>query len=174
MNETTPKEIERKYLIRMPDITALSSKKGYSADRIEQTYLLDPTATTRVRRRERGDTVSYTRTSKRRISARACYEDEQVLTEAEYLALLDARDTALSPVKKTRHVFCENGLTYEIDVYPFWREAAILEVELEDEGQTPPIPDCISVIAEVTEDRRFKNRAMAEKIPDITSFLRKN
>ena len=29
-------------------------------------------------------------------------------------------------------------------------------------------------LAEVTEDRRFKNRGLAERIPDITPFLQKN
>ena len=174
MDKTTPKEIERKFLIRMPDFALLAAKDGYRADGIEQTYLSDPTATTRVRRRVRGDAVSYTRTSKVRISARSCFEDERELTEAEYLAALSERDPALSTVVKTRHVFRDNGLTYEIDVYPFWAEVAVLEVELESEDQPLPIPACLTVLAEVTEDRRFKNRGLAERIPDITPFLQKN
>ena len=50
---------------------------------------------------------------------------------------------------------------------------AILEVELTEEEQALPIPECLAVVAEVTEDRRFKNRGMAERIPDITPFLSK-
>ena len=29
----------------------------------------------------------------------------------------------------------DNNLKYEIDIYPFWKETAILEIELEDEKQ---------------------------------------
>ena len=168
-----PKEIERKFLIRMPDFSRLTEKKDYHSDKITQIYLSDHKATTRVRRREREDGVEYTRTSKVRISARSAYEDERTLTEEEYKEALKEADPTLSPIHKVRHCFRENDLTYEIDVYPFWDKLAVLEVELTEEEQALPIPECLAVVAEVTEDRRFKNRGMAERIPDITPFLSK-
>ena len=166
-----PKEIERKFLIRTPDFSLLEEKQDYHSDRITQTYLKDTGATTRVRRRERNGAVTYTRTSKVRINALSCYEDERTLTEAEYEAELAFADTKLRPIEKIRHSFQENGLTYEIDVYPFWDGIAVLEAELESEEQALPIPDCLTVLAEVTADRRFKNRGLAESIPDVTEFL---
>ena len=168
-----PKEIERKFLIRMPDPAVLAKKDDYHSDKITQIYLKDDTATTRVRRREREGKVTYTRTSKVRINARSAYEDERELTEEAYRAALSEADERLSPIEKVRHSFTENGLVYEIDVYPFWDRLAVLEAELDEEDQALPIPDCLTVIAEVTEDRRFKNRGLAEKIPDITPFLSK-
>ena len=166
-----PKEIERKFLIRMPDFSKLKEKKDYHSDGITQTYLKDENATTRVRRRERNGTVTYTRTSKVRINALSCYEDERTLTEAEYEAELALADPKIRPIEKIRHSFRENGLTYEIDVYPFWDDVAVLEAELTSEEQALPIPDCLTVLAEVTADRRFKNRGLSESIPDITEFL---
>lgn len=171
MDKQTPKEIERKFLIRMPRLDALREKNDYHSDKITQIYLKDPTATTRVRCRIRDGVPVYTRTSKVRISARSCYEEERTLTAEEYTAALREADPALSPIEKTRHTFREGGLTYEIDVYPFWEAVAVLEVELTEEEQALPIPSCLAVLAEVTEDRRFKNRGLAERIPDITPFL---
>ena len=167
----TPKEIERKFLIRMPDFPLLEKKKDYHSDGITQTYLKDDKATTRVRCRIRDGVPTYTRTSKVRISALSCFEDERTLTEAEYRAELALADPKLRPIEKIRHSFSENGLTYEIDVYPFWDAVAVLEAELTSEEQALPIPDCLSVLAEVTADRRFKNRGLAESIPDISEFL---
>lgn len=169
--EEVPKEIERKYLIRMPSPACLAAKAEHHADRILQTYLLDPDATTRVRRRERDGTVTYTRTSKVRINALSSYEDERALTEAEYEAALTEADPALSPIEKVRHVFRENGHLFEIDVYPFWDAVAVMEVELTCEDQAVSLPDGITVLAEVTADKRFKNRFLAASVPDVTPYL---
>ena len=168
-----PKEIERKFLIRMPDFSLLEKKQDYHSDRITQTYLKDTSATTRVRRRERNGTVTYTRTSKVRINALSCFEDERTLTKAEYEAELAFADTKLRPIEKIRHSFRENGLTYEIDVYPFWQDRAIAEVEVESEEERVALPSFIKVLQEVTDDKRYKNVNLAKSVPndDISHLL---
>ena len=70
MEKPIPLEIERKYLIRLPDEGLLDSLAD-RRDWIEQTYLTAEKGTTeRVRaRRSPGGRTQYTHTAKRRISA---------------------------------------------------------------------------------------------------------
>jgi CYTH domain-containing protein len=50
---------------------------------------------------------------------------------------------------------------FEIDVYPFWKDKAILEIELNDENTKISFPKEIKVIKEVTEDEAYKNASLA-------------
>ena len=54
---------------------------------------------------------------------------------------------------------------FEIDVYPFWKDRAIMEIELDDEGQEIVFPPEIQIIAEVTTDRRYTNSSLAKQVP---------
>ncbi len=165
-------EIERKYLIKMPKREELLACTSCVCDKIEQTYLLsDAGVTARVRKRENQSRREYTHTEKIRLTSVTCIENERIITEKEYLDLLETRNSSLATVKKLRYSFPYGKRIVEIDVYPFWENVAILEIELEDENEEMTIPDFITVICEVTEKRQFKNRAIAEKIPDITEFL---
>ena len=59
-----------------------------------------------------------------------------------------------------------NNLKYEIDVYPFWEETAILEIELEHEKQKYTIPNFIEVIGDVTGNRDYSNSSLVSKFYD--------
>lgn len=166
--KNSPIETERKYLIRMPDTAALAAMTGARVLLIRQTYLAAPAGVTeRVRRTQEGETVRFTHTVKRRLSALSAYEDEETIDEARYEALLLRADPALRPIDKTRCAIPLNGFVYEIDVYPFWREQAILEIELPCEDVEPPVPEFVRVIADVSGDVRYKNVSLARQIPDI-------
>ena len=160
-------EIERKYLIRMPDPGRLASLPGCTASKIEQTYLIPatPGVTERVRLRRYADRVEYTHTVKTRLTSTTAREDERVLSESEYRELLARRDPALSTVVKTRYAFFLDGQSYEVDVYPFWERTAVLETELASEDEHPPIPPFLNLIREVTGDKNFSNRGIARHIP---------
>ena len=162
-----PMEIERKYLIRMPDLTALSGVPGCVVSKIEQTYLPDPApgATERIRLRRFPDRVEYTHTVKIRVSAVEAREDEETVGEKEYRALLSRRDPALQTVSKTRYAFSLDGQVYEVDVYPFWGRVAVLETELSDASLHAAIPPFLSVIREVTGEAAYSNRNLARRIP---------
>ena len=54
---------------------------------------------------------------------------------------------------------------FEIDLFPFWEDRAILEIELQDEAQPVEFPPEIEILKEVTEDRRYTNSSMAKEIP---------
>ena len=51
---------------------------------------------------------------------------------------------------------------FEIDVYPFWKDKAIVELELSDEHQPIVFPKELKVIKEVTDDPAYKNAALAK------------
>lgn len=162
-----PLEIERKYLIRTPDLSALTAIPGCAVSEIEQTYLPDPApgVTERIRLRRYPDRVEYTHTVKIRVSPVEAREDESEIAEEEYRALLSRRDPALRTVVKTRVAFRLGGQLYEVDFYPFWKRVAVLETELPDPDVPAPIPPFLSVIREVTGDSAYTNRNLARQIP---------
>ncbi len=162
-----PLEIERKYLIRMPDPGFLSSLPGCVVSRIEQTYLPDPApgVTERIRLRRFPDRVEYTHTVKLRLSDTTAREEEETLSEDAYRALLSRRDPSLQTLSKTRYAFPIGGQVYEVDVYPFWEKTAVLETELSDAALRAPIPPFLSVIRELTGERAYTNRNLARRIP---------
>ena len=55
---------------------------------------------------------------------------------------------------------------FEIDLFPFWKKQAYLELELRDESQTIDFPPALERIREVTGDGRYTNRALAREIPE--------
>ena len=160
-------EIERKFLIVMPDIAELSGIAGAEVSEITQTYLLaEPEVADRVRKRSYESKVVYTRTVKKRVSGMSAFEDEKVISEEEYTQLLVNADKSKIPVKKTRCAIPFKGHILEIDIYPFWHKQAVLEIELDSEQDTYCIPDYLKVIREVTGNRAYSNRALSGVIPD--------
>ena len=84
-----PLEIERKFLIRMPDAALLAAQPGTRIKHITQTSLLSPAGVTaRVRRQKEDGQVRYTRTEKRRLSDMTAIEEECELDEDGYRAAL--------------------------------------------------------------------------------------
>ncbi len=160
MKETTPLEIERKFIIKMPSEAFLASGVTWH---IEQTYLVPSCEgeTRRVRRSECRGQVIYTMTSKRRKNDIACYEDEAVLDKPSYYAMKMLETPDCETVVKTRHVVPYMGHLLEVDVYPFWQDYAILEVELNAEDEAFELPKDIIVVREVTSDHRYKNVQIA-------------
>ena len=161
-----PLEIERKFLIEYPDPVWLAQQPGSRRVEIVQTYLLsDGSSTRRVRSwTEAGRTV-YIRTCKRRLSDRTRVEVEDELTEADYLALLSQADPARHPLEKARWCIPFDSHVLEIDLYPFWNDQAVLEVELKSEDEAFLLPPEIRVIREVTEDPRYLNSSLARELP---------
>ena len=165
-----PLEIERKYLIACPDTEALRPRCS-AVYEMEQIYLkARPGVTARVRRRV-GEREEFFHTEKERLTDRTHVERERLITREEYEALLQTRDDNAMTIRKTRYCLPHEGLTFEIDVYPFWQTVAVMEVELEREDQTFALPEGITVLREVTEDRRMKNAALARHIPAEAELL---
>ena len=96
-------EIERKFMIVMPDKALLDSME---ATEITQTYLLgDKNATERVRKRGRGDEFVYTHTIKYKISNMSRREDEREISLEEYEELLKRADPSRNTIEKIRYCY---------------------------------------------------------------------
>ena len=162
--QSIPLEIERKYLIEYPDLAWLHRQPNLQKCLITQTYLLSAEGEeSRVRERLEGERVTYYHTVKRKITAITREEQERIITKAEYEKLLEAADPQKRPLSKTRYCLPYGGLQIEIDVYPFWSNQAIAEVELSSEDEAVEFPPEITVIREVTGESAFKNAELARK-----------
>lgn len=159
-------EIERKYIIAMPDIADMSAMESYSADAITQTYLNAPRgATRRVRRRECDAGVRFFETVKRRIDGMSAHELEREISEDEYAEMLNDIADGTRPIVKVRHTFLYLGQIFEVDVYPEWGETAILETELTSQTHTVEFPPFIKLVREVTGIRAYSNAGMSRSFP---------
>ena len=75
------------------------------------------------------------------------------------------QDPARAPIQKTRICVPHESHLLEIDLYPFWKKQAVLEVELEAEDTPLSLPTYLTVLREVTGEKAYKNRALALRIP---------
>lgn len=84
------------------------------------------------------------------------------MSQEEYLRLLMEADTSKRQIRKTRYCLTYKNQYFEIDVYPFWNDKAIAEIELRDENAKIVFPKQIKVIREVTDDDSFKNVSLSQ------------
>jgi len=162
LGEPEPLEIERKFLIHYPDIDWLEQQPSCRRVEIIQTYLnSDSGDEVRVRQRGINGSYVYYKTTKRSITGLKRVEIEKRLTKEEYLTLLMDADTSRRQIRKTRYCLIWENQYFEIDVYPFWQDKAIAEIELSDEQSEIRFPEQLQVIADVTEDPSYKNAALS-------------
>ena len=162
LGEPEPMEIERKFLIAYPDLEKLEKLPTCQRVEISQTYLTAPEGQEiRVRQRGADGHYIYTHTTKRKIDDVKRVEVERRITKDEYLRLLMEADPNCRPIRKTRYCLTYDNQYFEIDVYPFWTDRAIVEIELNHETDEIRFPADIKVIREVTQDKHFKNAALA-------------
>ena len=135
LGEPEPYEVERKFLIEYPDIALLQSLENCQRVEIIQTYLTSKDGE-EVRVRQRGCDGSY---------------------------IYFKTDTSKRQIRKDRYCLTYRNQYFEIDVYPFWTDKAIAEIELSNETDPIFFPDYIKVIKEVTEDLSYKNSALAKE-----------
>ena len=159
-----PMETERKFLIEYPDLAALGADPFCEKVEIEQVYLVSDASCERVRRRGcDGDSVFF-HTEKRSVDAVRRIEIEERITEDEYKALLRRADPSRGIIRKDRYCLVFGKKYFEIDVYPFWNDRAVMEIELTDPDEEFEIPDRIKVIKDVTGDESYSNASLAKMI----------
>ncbi len=158
-------EIERRFLIRAPEAALLRRAQG---SRITQTYLEKPApgVTERVRKRESGGVCVYTHTVKTRVNDLRRLEIENEISREEYERLLRRADPERRTLEKQRWCLDYRGQLFEIDLFPFWQDRALMEIELSDETQPVELPPEIEILKEVTHDKRYTNSSLAKCIPE--------
>lgn len=156
-------ETELKFLIQYPDTAMLAAMPGCEVWDICQTYLTcdEPLSTRRVRRVIVNGETHYFRTFKHRLSDLTAREDEGEISAEAYAAYLREADPERRPIIKTRYRIPYEGHTLEFDIYPFWQDQAIMEIELEDESVQPAIPPYVSIIRDVSGDPAYRNHSLS-------------
>lgn len=157
-----PYEIERKFLIEYPDVKLLQKMPNCKQIEIIQTYLKSyKDEEVRVRQRGENGNYIYFKTIKKKVDDIKRIEIESRLSKDEYLTLLMDADTTKRQIRKTRYCLTYDSQYFEIDIYPFWDDKAILEIELNDENTKVKFPEYIKIIREVTDDEKYKNASLA-------------
>lgn len=165
LGEPDPYEIERKFLIEMPDLNYLESLPNCEKLQIVQTYLKSEEGEeVRIRQRGSENSFTYSKTRKINVSNIKRIEVEERLTEEEYINELLNADPEKGQIIKTRYCLAYNNQYFEIDIYPFFKDKAIMEIELSNEKDKIDLPPFISLIDEVTDDLRYRNSEIAKQI----------
>lgn len=160
-------EIERKFVIKMPDVLTLRSQKDYTVSEILQIYLKSEQGETRrVRRRVYSDRTLYIETKKIRIDNMSSEEIERGMSKNEFDALASSPLEGTNPIRKLRHTFVYEGQLFEIDIYPEWGQTAVMETELPTRDTDVSMPPFIEIIKEVTGDKSYSNASMSKSFPE--------
>ena len=161
LGEPAPPEIERKFLVEMPQIAALEKLQGFRRVEIEQAYL--PTTNDerlRIRKWVENGQAIYYKTRRRHVNGQRL-EVEERLTQRSYKEMLEEAGEALQLLRKTRYSLQYDGQLFQLDVYPFWQEQAVVKIELNEENGEVRLPPELKLIREVTGEREFKDYALA-------------
>lgn len=164
MNEF-PLEIERKYLVKIPNMNIIKQQENYQDQEIIQMYLAGKGFNgMRIRKSTYNGTQNFKKTIKKDITALKRIEIEENITREEFEKLSLMRNPKYLPIHKHRHSFSYRGQVIELDIYDFWQDRATVEVEMKNETQVVELPSFIEVIKEVTDDPRYRNRSLAKKV----------
>ena len=167
LGEPEPYEVEKKFLIEYPDIGKLEAMPNCRKVEIIQLYLkVTPEEEKKVRRRGQDGNYIYIETVKRRVTDQKRIAVERRITKDEFFTLLMDADRSLGQIRKDRYCLTYNNQYFKIDVYPFWDDKAVVDIELLHEDDPIVFPDELHVIREVTGDRAYKNSSLARRRPE--------
>ena len=76
--------------------------------------------------------------------------------------MLKDRDLSKKSILKTRYRINYDKQLFEIDIYPFWDDKAIMEIELKSEEDIIDFPKYINIIKEVTGIEEYSNSHLAK------------
>ena len=75
------------------------------------------------------------------------------------------KDPDRNVIRKTRYLHEYRNQVFEIDMFPFWEDRALMELELSSEDQAILLPPDIAVVRDVTSEKNYTNAAIARSIP---------
>ena len=163
LGEPLSRNYHRRFLIEMPDAAALEKLPNCRRVDMVQTFLKsEPGRERRISCRKLDGISRYYRTEKNAGGTGKQIETEKRLTRDEYTALLMSADPKLRPVRKSRYYIAENNEYFEIDIYPFWADKAVLEVDLNNPEDSFQIPEFVKVLEEITDNAAYNYPALAK------------
>ncbi len=160
-------EIERKFIVYMPDTAALDAMEGEKWE-VVQTYLTTTPdrGSRRVRRIRDKEGERWYYSEKIQLSAVTRIERERQISPEEAAEYLREANHAKRPIEKTRWRIPYGGKLVEIDVFPFWEHQAFCEVELTSEDEEYSLPLWLRIYREVSGEERYNNNKLAKNIPE--------
>lgn len=162
LGEPVPFEIRRRFLIDYPDTAALEALPGCHREDLEQVYLRsEEDEEIRIRRSTGEDGEVFYLTRRRLHDGQRRLEAEGRLSEREYMQFMTNADPERRPIRKVRYRLIWNSQHYEIDLYPFWTDQAVLEVSLRSEDERVRIPSFLRVQKEVTGNAYYEVSSLA-------------
>lgn len=161
VGEPEPMAKKHKYLIRMPDLNQLVIRYQAVPFDMMQTYLntTSPGVERRIRQQKNGPDYLYFYTEKHTMPDNTKWDTERPISQKEYIQYLMEGDMSLRSVHKTKYRFTYANQRFEIDIYPFSKEKAIMFRYAEnDRIELPPE---IEILQEVTGVPEYKNKQLA-------------
>ena len=152
-------EIERKFLISRPEESLLASFPVCDFVEISQAYINKHGERFRARKRGKNGEYIYIKTQKIKISDIKRTELESRITKEEYENAVKGERV----LSKRRYLILYKNKCFELDVFEFWKDIALLEIELKSENEQFEIPLGINVIREVTQEAKYRNSVIAQK-----------
>ncbi len=159
-----PVEIERKFLIEKPSKELLQNLDFCNFVDISQCYVNTDLDRYRVRKRGRNGENIYIKTRKIKISEIKRIEIEERISKEEYENNIKGRKV----LSKTRYLFVYENKYFELDIFPFWDDKALLEIELKSENEDFSFPQFINLIEEVTDKKEYRNSVIAQIYGEIS------
>lgn len=154
-------EIDRKYLIKKPNLAEFSSINFTEMD-IIQSYLKSPNhIERRLRQRGQDGSFSYYLTEKLDMgNSSKRPEVERKISDKDYLCYLSQMDPTLTPIVKKRICFVCNNQYFRVDLFDFSNEYALMEIDCKKDSIVI-FPDIIQVVKDVTGDPYYRNCSLS-------------
>ena len=86
---------------------------------------------------------------------------EERLTQRGYKEMLEEAGDALQLLHKTRCSLQYDGQQFNVNIYPFWKDKAIVKIELNEENGEVRLPPELRLIREVTGEVEYKDYSLA-------------
>ena len=161
----------KKYLISMPNLLKLEKDFycNFSKVEITRTYLINKNNASIersvIKTGADGDNAYYYN-EKRHFEGYDKIDVERHISKKEYISLLSGNNVRIKEIKKTRYGFVWNNKYYELDVFDFWKDKAILKVQLTDRSDEVEVPSVLNVLMDITNDMSYTNFSLAQNIFD--------
>jgi CYTH domain-containing protein len=182
---------EKKYLIEMIDLDMLKHKYSTEIIYVERTYLRQtsegiervikhtsdidtgtssPTSPTTATGESKSNTKSDRYYYIENCSDIDIYKDdiEKQISLKDYNRLKQEKKEGTHSLKRKRVKFIYNGTYFEIDIYPFWDNKAILKLERSSENNDNiTLPKEIKVLEDITNNTEYKQKNLAVNLGNI-------
>ena len=163
LHEEDKAYVEKKYLISMPDVEQLMKNKQCRKVHVKQHYIIDETRQEKekiVLRRENNKNFYYKVVKKNKVK----YSNS--ITADKYINKLEDENKKFYHIHKDRYYYIFDSRCIKIDVFPFWKDKAILEVDILNDRENIKFPKFVNIIEDVTDNEAYKNYYLAEEYND--------